>query len=297
MRPATLLFLASAFLAATSVTAAETAPRPADVEFFEKKVRPLLVERCYGCHSAQAKKQKGGLLLDSRAALLKGGDSGPAVVPGKPDKSLLIQAVRYERRPTCRCRRRASCPTAQIAVLEEWVRRGAPLPRRRGEGAAKHGDRPRRGPQVLVVPAAADVAAARPCTTRAWPRRRIDAFLLAAMEKRGLRRRAPADRRVLIRRAYFDLIGLPPTPEEVDAFVDDTGPGRLRAAGRPAAGVAALRRALGPATGSTWPATATSPRRGPKPRASRTATATGWCRRSTTTCPTTSSCSGSWPPT
>jgi hypothetical protein len=208
------------FLLATPVAAAE--PTPADRDFFEQKVRPVLVERCHKCHSQEAKKQRGGLLLDSRSAVVVGGDSGPAVVAGEPEKSLLIRAIRYQHEqlqmpPT------GKLPAREVAVLEEWVRRGAPFPG--GDGAVK--------PQTTV-----NIAEGRkfwsfqpprtidppPVRDAAWPRRRIDNFLLAAMEKRGLAPSPPATRRVLIRRATFDLIGLPPTPEEVEAFVNDKSP-------------------------------------------------------------------------
>jgi hypothetical protein len=204
---------------ATAAPAAE--PAPADVEFFEKKVRPLLVERCFRCHSAEAKKARGGLTLDGRDAVLRGGDSGPAVVPGKPDDSLLVRAVSY-RHEALQMPPAGKLPDREVAVLEEWVRRGAPFP---GAGGA-------------AMKAAVNIAEGRkfwsfqpprrvppPATRdRTWPRRPIDSFILAELEKRGLTPSPEADRRVLIRRAYFDLVGLPPAPEEVEAFVADPAP-------------------------------------------------------------------------
>jgi hypothetical protein len=195
------------------------APPPADVEFFEKKVRPVLFERCFRCHSVEAKKQKGGLLLDGRTALLKGGDTGPALVPGDADKSLIVQAVRYQK-DHLQMPPSGKLPAHEIAALEEWVRRGAVFP-----GAAK----------VVETKTPRDLAEARKfwafqppremptptVTDRAWPKQRIDTFLLAAMEKKSLHPSPAGNRRTLIRRLYFDLIGLPPTPEEVDAFVRD----------------------------------------------------------------------------
>jgi hypothetical protein len=195
---------------------------PADDEFFEKRVRPLLVEHCYRCHSSQAKKPKGGLLLDSRAHLLKGGDSGPAVVAGEPDRSLLIQAVRY-RGDSLQMPPTGKLPGAEIATLEEWARRGAPIPDQGGATASHQQinfaegrrfwsfQRPRRVP----LPATKD---------RGWVRQPIDGFVLAELEKHGLAPSPPASRGVLIRRAAFDLIGLPPGPEEVEAFVKDPSP-------------------------------------------------------------------------
>ena len=209
------------FLASTcwnSATLAQS-PSPEDVQFFESKVRPLLVNRCHDCHSTKAKKVKGHLLLDNRAAILKGGESGPAVVPGQPDKSLLIQAVRYLK-DDVQMPPKGKLPASEIAVLEEWVRRGVPYPGAVAVVAKKDGIDWERGrkfwsfqtPQGSTPPTIRD---------QAWPLKRGDAFVLAEMEKRGLAPTKRADSRVLIRRATFDLIGLPPTPDEVDAFVND----------------------------------------------------------------------------
>jgi len=118
--------LALLLLLAPAADPAAKAPA-ADNEFFEARVRPLLVEHCQACHSTKAKKDRGGLLLDSRATLLKGGDTGPAVVPGDPDKSLLIQAVRYQDK-TLHMPPKGKLGQRDIATLEEWVRRGAPFP-------------------------------------------------------------------------------------------------------------------------------------------------------------------------
>jgi hypothetical protein len=195
----------------------------ADLRFFETKVRPLLVERCYKCHSTHAKKLKGGLLLESRAGILKGGDSGAAVVPGQPDKSLLIKVVRYQDE-ALQMPPSGKLADKEIAVLEEWVRRGAPIPD------------PSR---VAVSRKSIDLSAGRkfwsfqpprqvmPPDTRYdvfGPHRRIDAFVLAELRSHGLVPSPPAPRRTIVRRATFDLIGLPPTPEEVEAFVNDPAP-------------------------------------------------------------------------
>ncbi|QDU19221.1 PSD1 and planctomycete cytochrome C domain-containing protein [Urbifossiella limnaea] len=191
------------------------------VTFFEKQVRPLLAEHCHSCHSAKANKARGGLTLDSRDALLKGGESGPAVVPGQPEKSLLVTAV-HGTRAELQMPPKGRLRPAQVAVFEKWVKDGAVYP---GGTVAAAPPSPqsaearqfwsflplRRHP----APAVKDVA---------WTRRPIDSFLLAAMEARGLAPSAAADRRTLIRRASFDLTGLPPTPEEVAAFETDTAP-------------------------------------------------------------------------
>lgn len=198
-------------------------PDPAAVAFFEKQVRPLLVENCHGCHSAKANKRRGGLALDSREAILTGGDSGPAVVPGKPEQSLLVSAV-HATKAELQMPPKGKLRPQQIATLEQWVKDGAVYPA---------------GVTVVAAPALdPDAPEARqfwsfrplrkhnpPAVQNAkWPQGPIDSFLLAAMEQRKLAPSAPADRRVLIRRASFDLTGLPPTPEEVEAFVRDARP-------------------------------------------------------------------------
>jgi hypothetical protein len=218
MRQAAVLLLLAA--CAAPIAAAEPPSAP-DVSFFETKVRPLLAERCQRCHSTWAKKQKGGLLLDSRAGILKGGGRGPAIVPGQPDKSLLIQAVRYVN-DSLQMPPGGRLPPNEVTVLEEWVRRGAPFPDAGPALARKAVDLAEgrklwsfQPPRLAPAPATRDSA---------WSQRRIDAFVLAEMAKHGLAPSAPAARRVLIRRATFDLLGLPPGPEEVEAFVNDPAP-------------------------------------------------------------------------
>jgi mono/diheme cytochrome c family protein len=199
-------------------------PDPAAVAYFEKQVRPLLVEHCHGCHSAKANKTRGGLALDSREAILEGGESGPAVVPGKPELSLLVAAVRGTKAELQMPPKGKKLRPQQIATLEKWVRDGAVYP-----DGAKAAAAPALDPSS---PEARQFWSFRPLRTHSppavqnakWAQRPIDSFLLAAMEQRKLAPSAPADRRVLIRRACFDLTGLPPTPEEVDAFVRDTRP-------------------------------------------------------------------------
>ncbi|MSQ95271.1 MAG: DUF1553 domain-containing protein [Gemmataceae bacterium] len=198
---------------------AAQSPSPTDVDFFESKVRPLLVQRCHECHSTKIKKQKGGLLLDSRAAILEGGDTGPALVPGHPEKSLLMQAVRQVNQKL-QMPRNGKLRAQEIAVLEEWIRRGAPYPGSTDTIKQTAGIDWAKGrkfwsfqsPALQPLPDLRD---------KAWPQRRGDHFILAELEKRELSPSKPADHRVLIRRATFDLIGLPPTPAEIDAFVND----------------------------------------------------------------------------
>ncbi len=217
--------------ATTSVKAgAEAVPESRlseeDRTFFESRVRPLLAKHCYACHSGKTKILQGGLRLDSRAALLKGGDTGPAIVPGEPDKSPLIEAVRFTR-PGFQMPPAGKMREAEIATLVEWVRRGAPWP---GDPAETKGTAPR--PSGMTLEKGKQFWSLRPLRKsetppvklKGWGSRRIDTYLLARLEKDGLRPSPPADRRTLIRRASFDLTGLPPTPEEVEAFVADRRP-------------------------------------------------------------------------
>lgn len=194
----------------------------AGMEFFEKKVRPILIERCYECHSVE-KKTKGGLALDSRDAVQKGGDTGPALVAGQPDKSLIIEAIRYKNRDM-QMPPKGALPDAEIKVLEEWVRLGAPDPRI----AAASG--PKKAPRVINVDEGRKHWAFRPIAKLSAPKgipaggNPIDAFISAKLAEKGLTLSPPADKRNLIRRATFDLTGLPPTPEEIAAFLADSSP-------------------------------------------------------------------------
>ncbi|MFM8470002.1 MAG: DUF1553 domain-containing protein [Limisphaerales bacterium] len=191
------------------------------VEFFEKKIRPLLAEHCYECHAAD-KKTKGGLNLDSREGWMKGGDSGPALVPGDLDASRLIKAVRY-RDKEFRMPPKRKLSDAQIADFEQWVKLGAPDPRTGGTTLTKKAINLEEGrkhwayqlPKKSAVPAVKDAA---------WPRSDTDRFILAKLEEKNLRPSADADAVTLVRRIYFDLTGLPPPPEEIDAFVRAVSP-------------------------------------------------------------------------
>jgi hypothetical protein len=202
-------------------TSAERAYSAKDIEFFEKQVQPILKARCLKCHGAE-EKIKGGLRLSSRAAVLKGGDQGPAVVLDKPSDSLLIQAINYdglEMPPS------GKLPKAELDVLTQWVELGLPWT----PGAAVIEDKSRQGPPK-VDDEARNYWAYRPLqipevphvVNKAWVRNSIDAFLLSQLEVEGLEPARPASRVALIRRACYDLLGLPPTPEEVDEFVADS---------------------------------------------------------------------------
>ena len=205
-------------IAASSTFAAE--PDAAAIEFFETRIRPVFVEHCQECHSSSAALLKGGLRLDHREGLLSGGDSGPAIILDKPETSPLLKALKYdgiEMPPKGRL-------SAQIvADFEQWVKMGAPDPRER---------------PLISLPLKVDFAAASklwsfqrpertplPAVQQAeWPQQDLDRFILARLEQAGMKPSPQAERRVLIRRAYFDVIGLPPTPEEVEAFINDPSP-------------------------------------------------------------------------
>ena len=205
-------------LAAALHPAAAAAPDAASLEFFEKRIRPLLVDHCYECHSATSKKLKGGLLLDTRAGLLKGGDNGPAVVPGDVEKSLLIKAVRYTDKDLAMPPKDKKLPPERIADLEAWVKMGAPDPRT-GSGQAVTINAARHWAfQPVSSPAPPMVK------NKTWGRSPIDAFILEKLEIKKISASPVAAQRTLIRRATFDLTGLPPTPEEVAAFESDPSP-------------------------------------------------------------------------
>jgi hypothetical protein len=196
-------------------------PTREQVEFFEQKIRPVLVEHCYQCHSAQSAKVRGKLLLDTRDGLRKGGESGPTIVPEDPAASLLLKAVRYEGR---KMPPGGKLPEQVITNFESWIRQGAADPRTgtAAPPAVKRFDVEAgkrfwafQPPRLHAAPAIRQPA---------WPRKKIDHFLLARLEQARLEPSPPADRRTWIRRVSFDLIGLPPTPEEVEAFVQDPSP-------------------------------------------------------------------------
>ena len=199
---------------------ARAAPPPDQLEFFETRIRPVLVERCYKCHSAQAKSPKGGLLLDSREGLREGGNSGPAIVPGRPASSLLLKAVRHTHE-TLRMPPKEKLPDAVVADLAKWIAMGAPDPRTAPAAARGATGRRARNHWAFQPIKAQAIPLVRHA---AWPRTPVDRLVLARLEERGLSPSAPADKRTLIRRATFDLIGLPPTPAEVDAFLADHSP-------------------------------------------------------------------------
>lgn len=213
------------------------APSATDLEFFEKKIRPLLIERCYECHSAEpGHKIKAGLRLDHAAGWLQGGDSGAAVLPGKVAESPLIKAIRYTGLDFEAMPPKSSLSKAEIALLEEWVKRGAPAPADTatkiagGADVAASGGR-QTGMSVedgkkfwsFVAPTKPAVPAV-PAALQAWPRTDVDRFVAAAWTQKGLAPSPDADRAALFRRVSFDLTGLPPAPEALAAFVFDSRP-------------------------------------------------------------------------
>jgi mono/diheme cytochrome c family protein len=191
---------------------------PAHVEFFENKIRPVLAESCYSCHSQTSEKVKGGLFLDTRDGLLTGGDNGPALVPGDPDKSLLIKAIRYTDPDLQMPPKDKKLSSDQIADLEAWVKMGAPDPRTSVNQTLAVRENQKKNHwafQPIKSPVPPEVSKPN------WIRNPIDNFVAARLEENGMKPSPRAGKRTLIRRATFDLLGLPPTPEEVDAFVSD----------------------------------------------------------------------------
>ena len=186
-------------------------------DFFEKKIRPVLVEHCYRCHSEADGKIRGGLALDSRDGMRQGGDNGPSVVPGKIDKSLLISALHYT--GDTQMPPDGKLSDAVIRDFETWIKQGAIDPRV-----------PKAKPNIQPETSSSDFWAFQKPTQHPapklqksdWVRSKMDAFVLASIEKTKLQPADEADRRTFIRRATFDVTGLPPTPKEVDAFVNDS---------------------------------------------------------------------------
>jgi hypothetical protein len=234
----------AATLPAELAIAAAPEPTADQVKFFEEKVRPILAENCYKCHGSE--NQKGSLRLDLREMALAGGESGPVIVPGKPEESVLVEAIQwksFEMPPS------GKLNDLQVATLTEWIRQGAPMPKdhggaggvavRKTRGVITDEDRqwwafqPIRRP---TVPAASggrqapdnveqpSVENDREADASRSPRNPIDAFVLARMQAEGFSPAPEADKRTLIRRVTFDLVGLPPTPEEIDDFLADDRP-------------------------------------------------------------------------
>ncbi len=196
---------------------------PEQLDFFESRVRPVLVKHCYECHSADSDKIKGGLLLDTREGTLRGGDSGPALVAGSPKESLLFTALTHED-SSLEMPPKRKLDAAVIADIGAWIEMGAPDPRRE----EKTGDKP-----IEKYSSTIDVEKGRefwayqkpqkthpPAVSESdWPRRELDHFILAGLDARELSPAPDAEPRTLLRRLHFDLIGLPPTPEQIASFL------------------------------------------------------------------------------
>lgn len=227
-----LRFLAILVLASSIPDAlpADEAGQPSadQIEFFEKQIRPMLVNRCQACHGAE--NQEAGLRLDSRQALLAGIEGTPVMVPGEPDKSRLIQVVQYNR--DVQMPPDGKLPEAELASLTTWIKMGAPWP---GAPGVKAGAAPADAGQSLAERFAearkthwafqpVRLPALPPVKNAAWCATPVDAFVLHQLEAKGLSPSPRADRRTLLRRASFDLTGLPPTAAETEAFEHDDAP-------------------------------------------------------------------------
>jgi hypothetical protein len=200
------------------------AQTPEQLEFFESRIRPVLVQHCYKCHSAEASKAdklKGGLVLDDRDGMRRGGESGPVFVPGDVEESLLLSALRHE---DLEMPPKGKLSRAIIADFEKWIGDGAADPRRASNDVAKpnsidiEAGRKHWAYQPLRVPVIPKVK------KTSWPNNDIDRFILAGLESARLQPGPDAKKMILVRRLYFDLIGLPPTPEQVTWFIDDKSP-------------------------------------------------------------------------
>jgi hypothetical protein len=205
------------FALTAAVAAADSPPTAEQLRFFEATIRPLLVENCQKCHGPA--KQFNGFRVDSREALIKGGDTGPAVMPGLPDESLLIRAVRHVDEDL-KMPPEKKLSDKQVSDLVKWVEMGAPFPAAAATGVS---GRPHRDPDHWAFqppghPSLPEV------TNRRWPRSPIDPFILARLEAEQLPPAKHADKSALIRRLTFDLLGLPPQPAEIDSFLADQSP-------------------------------------------------------------------------
>ena len=213
------------------------------VELFETKVRPLLAANCYGCHTQSA---MAGLRVDSREALLKGGETGPALVPGDPEKSALLKVIQHAEGFPRMPRGRAKLAAEDIEAVAAWIKAGAIWPGTDTTAAAPAAREKAITPEQRAFWSFQPLASHAPpaVTNRSWPRTDIDRFVLARLEKEGLTPVEPADKLTLLRRATLDLTGIPPTPEEVDKFLKDDSPDAFEKV--------VDRLLASPAYGETW---------------------------------------------
>ena len=219
-------FLVAGSLFGAVLQASAAAPSDlAQLDFFEKKIRPVLSEQCYECHSASSKKVKGGLLLDTAQGLLKGGDSGPAVVPGKPDKSLLLASIKHsDPDPDLAMPpKKDILPDEVIANFTEWIKMGAPDPRD-NKATRKNAWDENTAKKHWAFQPIKNSPVPTPTDAKNFIENPIDAFVLAKLTEKKLAPSAPADKATLLRRVTYDLTGLPPTAKETDAFLADQSP-------------------------------------------------------------------------
>ncbi|MCH9724515.1 MAG: DUF1549 domain-containing protein, partial [Planctomycetes bacterium] len=210
------------FLYSAEESKTDSTPRfsSQQLEFFEKSIRPLLAEHCYQCHSGQSKRLEGGLRMDSRALLLKGGDTGPAADLKKPAESLLLEAVRYESLempPDTRLKKE------QIDLFVRWVEMGLPWPDEKPPTEAKDAEtfdlKKRRHDHWVWQPLKHVTPPA--LKNQNWSAHPVDSFILAKLEEKKLQPASRADKNTIIRRLYFDLVGIPPSPEQIHSYLND----------------------------------------------------------------------------
>ena len=196
------------------------APTKEQSDFFESKIRPVLVEHCYQCHAAEAKVVKGGLRLDSRDGLLKGGDTGPSAVPGQPEKSLLLKALKYD---GLEMPPKGKLAESVVKDFEAWIKMGVPDPRKSDDVPKARTLDIEVGRKFWAFQPVADPALPKVKDAQ-WPRDSVDRFVLARLEDKGLKPVADADRYAWLRRVTLDLTGLPPATKEIDDFIRDSSP-------------------------------------------------------------------------
>ena len=199
-----------------------------DIEFFEARIRPVLVQKCYGCHNSKMPAPKAELVLDSKEGLLKGGTSGPAIVPGKPAESRLLKVLSYSD-PLAQMPPAGKLPDAVLADFEQWIARGAADPRASLPVVASatpqyKGMSLEEGRKWWAFQPVVAHPAPKPATVNGWPKTKIDNFVLATLQEKKLAPSPQADRRTLVTRAYVDLVGYKPTFEEAQAFINDRSP-------------------------------------------------------------------------
>ena len=215
--------IALAFVLSSTLVSQEDPAQRERLDFFEKRIRPVLVDRCYSCHSPSAEKVKGNLLLDTRDGLLKGGDLGPSLVPNHPEQGFLIKALKWTD-DDLKMPPKKRLPADVVADFETWIRNGAVDPRTTVVAVVSKKPPPDFATARQRWPFAHFKEPALPAADPSnWARNPIDRFLLAKLTEKGLQPAPDADKRTLLRRVTFDLTGLPPTPEEIDAFLADPG--------------------------------------------------------------------------